>query len=70
MGISGKVIVQFVIGKDGSVRDVEVLRSVDADLDKEAIRVVKKMPKWIPGKQQGVPVSVRFTLPITFKIQR
>lgn len=70
MGISGKVIVQFVIGKDGSVRDVEVLRSVDADLDKEAVRVVKKMPKWIPGKQQGVPVSVRFTLPITFKIQR
>ena len=70
MGISGKVIVQFVIGKDGSVRDVEGLRSVDADLDKEAIRVVKKMPKWIPGKQQGVPVSVRFTLPITFKIQR
>ena len=68
--IQGKVFVQFVIEKDGSVSNVNVTRSVDPSLDKEAIRVIQSMPKWIPGKQQGVPVSVRFTLPITFKIQR
>ena len=70
MNIEGKVIVQFVIGRDGAVRDVQVLRTVDPTLDKEAVRVVKAMRKWIPGRQRGEPVSVRFTLPITFKLQQ
>lgn len=70
MNIEGRVIVQFVIGRDGSVRDVQVLRTVDPTLDKEAVRVVKAMRKWIPGRQRGEPVSVRFTLPITFKLQQ
>ena len=70
MNIEGRVIVQFVIGRDGSVRDVQVLRTVDPTMDKEAVRVVKAMRKWIPGRQRGEPVSVRFTLPITFKLQQ
>ena len=70
MNIEGKVIVQFVIGRDGAVRDVQVLRSVDPTLDKEAIRVVQAMRKWIPGRQRGEPVSVRFTLPISFRLQQ
>ena len=70
MNIAGKVIVQFVIGRDGSVRDVQVIRSVDPSLDQEAIRVVKAMKKWIPGRQRGEAVSVRFTLPISFKLQQ
>ena len=53
MNIEGKVIVQFVIGRDGAVRDVQVLRTVDPTLDKEAVRVVKAMRKWIPGRQRG-----------------
>lgn len=70
MNIEGKVIVQFVIGRDGSVRDVQVIRSVDPSLDQEAVRVVKAMKKWIPGRQRGEAVSVRFTLPISFKLQQ
>jgi protein TonB len=69
MGLSGKVYVQFVVGRDGTVRDIEISRSVDPSLDKEAVRVVGKMPKWIPGKQRGNPVSARFTLPISFTLQ-
>lgn len=68
-GIQGKVIVQFVVGKNGSISNVKVLRSVDPSLDKEAVRVVSNMPNWTPGKQNGASVNVRFTLPVTFKLQ-
>lgn len=66
--IQGKVFLQFIIEKDGSVSDVKVLRGVDALLDKEAIRVVRTMPKWIPGKQKGEIVRVRYALPINFAL--
>lgn len=68
--VQGKVIVQFVVMKDGSVGNVKVVRSVDRDLDNEAIRVCKKLPKFIPGKQNGQPVNVWYTLPVTFKLQQ
>ena len=67
-GVQGRVIVQFVVNKDGSIVDPVVLRSVDPYLDKEAIRVVKSMPKWKPGEQRGKPVRVKFTLPVMFKL--
>lgn len=67
--IQGRVTVQFVIEKDGSITDVKVLRSVDPSLDKEAVRVVKSMPKWKPGKQRGKPVRVSYTVPINFRLQ-
>lgn len=66
-GAQGRVIVDFVVRKDGSITDVKVKRSVYPSLDKEAIRLVKSMPKWIPGKQNGEAVSARFTLPVTFR---
>ena len=65
-GIQGRVIVQFVVEKDGSIADVQVIKAVNPYLDKEAVRVVSTMPKWSPGKQRGKPVRVRFTLPVTF----
>ena len=68
-GIQGRVIVQFIVGKDGHISDVKVAKSVDPSLDKEAVRVVKAMPKWIPGKQNGQAVTVRYTLPVTFRLQ-
>jgi len=68
-GIQGRVICQFVVNKDGTIVDVEVVRSVDPSLDKEAIRVIKSMPKWSPGKQRGKPVRVKYTLPVNFKLQ-
>lgn len=67
--ISGKVFVKFVIEKDGSITDVQILRSVEASLDKEAVRVVKAMPKWKPGKQRGKPVRVSYTIPINFQLR-
>lgn len=67
-GIQGRVIVQFVVGKDGHISDVRVAKSVDPSLDKEAVRVVKGMPRWIPGKQNGQAVTVRYTLPVTFRL--
>lgn len=67
--VQGRVVVQFVVTKDGSIGNVKVVRSVDRDLDNEAIRVCKKLPKFIPGKQNGQPVSVWYTLPVTFKLQ-
>lgn len=67
-GIQGKVYVQFVIEKDGAITDVKVLRGVDSSLDKEAVRVVKAMPKWKPGKQRGKAVRVSYTLPINFQL--
>ncbi|MEY8591913.1 energy transducer TonB [Butyricimonas hominis] len=67
--IQGKVSVQFVIERDGSITDVKVLRSVDPSLDKEAVRVIKSMPKWKPGKQRGKAVRVSYTVPINFRLQ-
>ena len=69
-GIQGRVICQFVVNKDGLIVDVEVVRSGgDPSLDKEAIRVIKSMPKWKPGKQRGKPVRVKYTVPVNFKLQ-
>ncbi|MFO8000827.1 MAG: energy transducer TonB [Marinilabilia sp.] len=68
-GIQGRVYVKFVINTDGSVTDVEVARGVDPSLDKEAVRVVREMPKWKPGEQRGEPVRVSYTVPINFKLQ-
>ncbi len=67
--IQGRVICQFVVERDGSITDVQVMKSVDPSLDKEAIRVLKKMPRWNPGMQNGSPVRVKFTLPVTFRLQ-
>lgn len=67
--IQGRVIVQYVVQKDGSITDVKVVKSVHPLLDTEAIRVTTTMPKWIPGEYNGNPVSVRYTMPITFKLQ-
>ncbi len=66
--IQGKVYVQFVVEKDGSINDVNVVKGVHNTLDKEATRVVKAMPKWKPGKQRGKAVRVRYTIPINFTI--
>ena len=69
-GIQGRVICQFVVNKDGSIVEVEVVRSGgDPSLDKEAIRVIKSMPKWKPGKQRGKAVRVKYTVPVNFKLQ-
>lgn len=68
-GVEGKVIVQFVVGKNGSISNVKVVKSIDPSLDREAVRVVSSMPKWTPGKQNGTSVNVRYTLPVTFKLQ-
>ena len=69
-GIQGRVICQFVVNRDGSIVDVEVVRSGgDPSLDKEAIRVIKSMPKWKPGQQRGKPVRVKYTVPVNFKLQ-
>ena len=67
-GIQGKVIVSFVIEKDGSVSTTKVVRSVHKSLDNEAVRVVNDMPKWTPGTQRGKEVRVQYTLPIIFSI--
>ena len=67
-GISGKVQLRFVVTPDGSVDDVQVIKSLDSLCDQEAVRVAKLMPKWIQGKQSGEPVSVYFSLPVTFRL--
>jgi len=69
-GIQGRVICQFVVNKDGSIVDVVAVRSSgEPSLDKEAIRVIKSMPKWKPGKQRGKPVRVKYTVPVNFRLQ-
>lgn len=68
-GVQGRVVVEFVVGKDGSITNVRVVRARHPALDKEALRVVKAMPKWIPGRNNGQPVKVTYTLPVTFKLQ-
>ena len=67
--IEGRVIVQFVVGRDGSVSDAKVMRGVNPELDAEAVRVVSIMPKWNPGKQRGKAVAVKYTMPIMFRLQ-
>ena len=68
-GIEGRVIVTFVVGKDGSVRNAKVVKSVDPALDNEALRVINAMPKWTPGRQSGKEVAVKYTVPISFHLQ-
>ncbi|MEO5584037.1 MAG: TonB family protein, partial [Flavobacteriales bacterium] len=68
-GIQGKVYIEFVVDKDGSVEDVKVRRGVSPGLDKEALRAVKSMPKWSPGKMNGKAVKCRFTIPVDFKLK-
>ncbi|MEQ9426569.1 MAG: energy transducer TonB [Cyclobacteriaceae bacterium] len=68
MGIEGKVFVQFVVDKDGTLRDVQAVKGIGAGCDEEAVRVISGAPKWKPGKQRGKPVKVRMILPITFKL--
>ena len=68
-GTQGRVLVQFVVEKDGSITNVNVVRSVSPELDAEALRVVKAMPNWTPGKHKGEAVRVKFTIPIVFRLQ-
>lgn len=68
MGVEGKVFVQFVIDKDGSITDVKVVKGIGAGCDEEAVRVIESAPKWKPGKQRGRPVKQRIVLPISFKL--
>ena len=68
-GIQGRVIANFVVEKDGSITEARVVKSVDPALDAEALRVVGTMPKWAPGTQNGEPVRVKYTVPITFRLQ-
>ncbi|MBQ7649003.1 MAG: energy transducer TonB [Paludibacteraceae bacterium] len=67
--IQGRVICQFVVNKDGSITDVEVVRSGgDPSLDREAVRVIKSMPNWIPGRQKGKPIRVKYSVPVIFRL--
>lgn len=68
MGIEGKVFVQFVVDKDGSITEVQAIKGIGAGCDEEAVKVIQNAPKWKPGKQRGRPVKVRMILPITFKL--
>ncbi len=68
-GVQGRVVVSFVVERNGSITDVKVVRSVDPSLDREATRVVKSMPKWIPGKQNGASVRVKYNVPVSFRLQ-
>ena len=68
-GVQGRVIVSFVVERDGSITDVKVVRSVDPSLDREATRVVRSMPRWSPGKQNGSAVRVKYTVPVVFRLQ-
>lgn len=70
MGIEGKVFVQFVVDKDGTLTNVSVVKGIDEECDAEAIRVLQKAPKWIAGKQRGKPVKVRMIIPITFTLYK
>lgn len=67
--ISGRVLVGFIVEKDGSVNEVKIVRGIGGGCDEEAVRVVKAMPKWKPGKEKGKPVRVSYMMPFTFKLQ-
>ena len=68
-GVQGRVVVGFVVERDGSITDVQILRGVDPSLDREAMRVVKSMPRWTPGKQNGSAVRVKYQVPVAFRLQ-
>ena len=68
-GFQGRVVVTYVVEKDGSLSQVKVAKGVEPSLDAEAVRVISSMPKWTPGKQNGEPARVKYTLPVTFKLQ-
>ncbi|HAI76204.1 MAG TPA: energy transducer TonB [Microscillaceae bacterium] len=68
MGIEGKVYIQFIVDKDGTLTDVKVVKGISEDCDEEAVRVIKKAPAWKPGKQRGRPVKVKMVIPIVFKL--
>lgn len=67
--VQGKVVVQFVVEKDGAISEVKIARSLDKDFDSEAVRVIKSMPKWISGKQNGKTVRVKYYVPVNFKLE-
>jgi TonB family protein len=67
--IEGKVFCRFTVKKDGTISNVEVVRSVDATLDREAVRVIESMPRWVPGQSGGQPISVKYTFPILFRLK-
>ena len=69
-GVQGRVILQFVVNTDSTISNIEVVKSVNPHLDKEALRVVSSMPKWVPGRQYGKPVRSRFILPVTFRLPK
>ena len=66
--IQGRVLVTFIVNKDGAIVDPEVVKSVNPSLDKEALRVISGMPKWKPGSQRGKPVRVKYTVPVNFRL--
>jgi protein TonB len=68
-GIEGRVVVKFVVNEDGDISDAQVVRGVNGDLDAEALRVIRKMPKWKPGKQNGRPVKVYYTVPVSYRLE-
>ena len=68
-GVQGRVVVQFVVNTDGKIEDAHVVRSVQSELDKEALRVINSMPNWKPGKQKGEVVRVKYTVPVMFRLQ-
>lgn len=68
-GIQGRVICQFTVWKDGTIRDIVVVKGVDKALDKEAVRLIENMPNWKPGKQRGKAVSCKYTVPVSFRLQ-
>ena len=68
-GIQGRVVVSFIIEKDGSINDVKVEKHIEKVFDKESVRLVKNMPKWNPGKKDGKPVRVRHSIPIMFRLK-
>lgn len=68
--IEGRVLLQFVVSKRGRIKDVEVVKSAHPLLDAEAVRVLERMPRWVPGQKDGKPVNVKFSLPVTFKLNK
>ena len=69
-GIEGRVICQFTVKKDGSIENIIIMRGVHKSLDKEAVRIIKKMPKWKPGKSKGENVDYKYTIPVEFKLNK
>ena len=67
--VQGRVIVRFIVERNGKLSNVKVVKSVDPVLDKEALRIVKLMPRWIPGRQNGIPLRVKYTIPVTFRLK-